>query len=89
MTSGVTTSATAAVAPEIIAGRPPTIAVTVAIMKAAYNPTIGSTPAIIENAIASGISAKATTIPAIIFLPGFFNHSSFNVSVIINAPFLT
>ncbi len=34
-----------------------------AIQKAAYSPTVGSTPAITEKAIASGINAKATTIP--------------------------
>jgi hypothetical protein len=46
------------------------MAVTVAMINAAYNPTIGSTPAIIENAIASGINASATTIPASIFFLG-------------------
>jgi hypothetical protein len=35
-----------------------------AIQKEAYSPTLGSTPAIIENAIASGMRAKATTLPA-------------------------
>src|SRR5699024_11392209 len=54
----------APVAPEIIPGRPPTKALTVAIQNAAYSPTLGSTPAIIENANASGIRASATTIPA-------------------------
>lgn len=44
-------------------------------MNEAYKPTIGSTPAIIENAIASGIKAKATTIPASIFFPGWLSHS--------------
>src|SRR5699024_7315348 len=34
-----------------------------AMMKEAYNPTRGSTPAMRENAIASGIRAKATTRP--------------------------
>jgi hypothetical protein len=33
----------------------------------------GSTPAMMENAIASGIKAKATTIPASIFLPGWLS----------------
>ena len=33
-------------------------------IKEAYNPTLGSTPAIIEKAIASGINASATTAPA-------------------------
>jgi SulP family sulfate permease len=35
------------------------VAVTTAMINEAYKPTIGSTPAIIENAIASGIKAKA------------------------------
>jgi hypothetical protein len=35
-----------------------------AIEKEAYKPTLGSTPAMIENAIASGMSASATTSPA-------------------------
>ncbi|MNJ74497.1 hypothetical protein D3C77_714370 [compost metagenome] len=34
-----------------------------AIQKEAYNPTIGSTPAKIENEMASGINASATVIP--------------------------
>ncbi len=38
-------------------GRPPTIAVTTAMLNDAYSPTLGSTPAMMENAIASGISA--------------------------------
>ena len=46
-----------------------------AIQKEAYNPTIGSTPAIIEKAIASGIKAMATTIPAKISPLIFPNHS--------------
>jgi hypothetical protein len=44
-------------------------------MNEVYKPTIGSTPAMMENAIASGIKAKATTIPASIFLPGWLSHS--------------
>ncbi|GAA2550110.1 hypothetical protein GCM10009861_07360 [Neomicrococcus aestuarii] len=35
-----------------------------AMMKAENNPTLGSTPAMTENAIASGIKASATTSPA-------------------------
>lgn len=31
--------------------------------KDAYRPTLGSTPAIIENAMASGIKARATSVP--------------------------
>src|SRR5699024_9374484 len=48
---------------EIIPGRPPTKEITTAIINDAYSPTIWSTPAIIEKAIASGINASATTIP--------------------------
>jgi len=43
--------------------------------KEAYKPIIGSTPAIIENPIASGISAKAITIPANISVLILENHS--------------
>jgi hypothetical protein len=57
-------TAVAAVAAEIMPGRPPVIAVITAIEKLAYSPTFGSTPAMIEKAIASGISANATTSPA-------------------------
>lgn len=56
--------AIAPVAAEIIPGRPPIKDMITAIQNEAYSPTIGSTPAIIENAIASGIRASATTIPA-------------------------
>ena len=62
--SGAMTSATAPVAAEIIAGRPPTMAMVTAMVKEANRPTRGSTPAMIENEIASGISASATTRPA-------------------------
>jgi hypothetical protein len=34
-----------------------------AITTEAYRPTFGSTPAMTENPMASGISARATTIP--------------------------
>src|SRR5690625_2211286 len=62
-TSGAMTSATAPVAAEIIAGRPPTIAIVTAIVKEANSPSRGSTPAMMENAMASGMSASATTSP--------------------------
>jgi hypothetical protein len=52
------------VAAEIIAGRPPRIATVTAIVKEANRPTRGSTPAMIENEMASGIRARATTSPA-------------------------
>ena len=54
----------APVAAEIIAGRPPRKAIETAIVNDAKRPTRGSTPAMIENEIASGISASATTRPA-------------------------
>ena len=58
------TSAIAPVAAEIMPGRPPTKAMTMVIQNEAYKPTLGSTPAMIEKAIASGIRASATTMPA-------------------------
>ena len=54
----------APVAAEIIPGLPPTKAIITAIQNEEYKPTLGSTPAIIEKAMASGIRANATTIPA-------------------------
>lgn len=44
--------------------RPQTKAMITAMVKDANNPIRGSTPAMMENKIASGISAKATTSPA-------------------------
>src|SRR5690606_38718850 len=61
--SGATTRAMAPVAAEIMAGRPPTNAIVTAMVNEANSPTLGSTPAMIENEIASGISASATTRP--------------------------
>ena len=52
-----------------MAGRPPTIAVVTAMVKDANSPTRGSTPAMIENAMASGISASATTTAASTSVP--------------------
>ncbi|GAB4004751.1 hypothetical protein GCM10029992_50660 [Glycomyces albus] len=63
-TSGATTSAIAPVAAETMAGRPPRSAIEQAMTNEANNPTRGSTPAMIENAIASGIRASATRSPA-------------------------
>ena len=57
------TMATAPVAPEIIPGRPPRIEVTNPIMKAAYNPVKGESPAMMAKATASGIKARATVNP--------------------------
>jgi hypothetical protein len=45
-------------------GRPPVKAMMSAVQKKAYNLTLGSTPAIMENAIASGMGAKAAAMPA-------------------------
>jgi len=58
------TSAIAPVAAVIMAGRPPTKAIVTAMMNDENSPTFGSTPAMIENEIASGTSASATTRPA-------------------------
>ena len=63
-TSDTITNAMAPVAAEIMPGRPPTKAIRVAMEKEAYKPTLGSTPAMMEKAMASGISASATTSPA-------------------------
>ncbi len=60
---GAMTSATAPVAAEIIARRPPTMEIVTAMVNEAKRPMAGSTPAMIENEIASGISASATTRP--------------------------
>ena len=62
-TRSTITSAIAPVAAEIMPGRPPAIEVTTAMQNEAYSPTLGSTPAMIENAIASGIRASATSRP--------------------------
>src|SRR5699024_10526712 len=61
--TGAITSATAPVAAEIIAGRPPTTAIVTAIVNEANSPTCGGTPAMIEKEIASGMRARATTRP--------------------------
>ena len=65
----------APVAAEIIPGRPPAKAITTAIQKEAYSPTRGSTPAMMEKAMASGMSANATTNPASRSLRILENHS--------------
>ena len=62
-TRSTITSAIAPVAAEIMPGRPPAIAVTTAMQNEAYRPTRGSTPAMMEKAMASGISASATSTP--------------------------
>lgn len=62
--TGAMTSATAPVAAVIIAGLPPRMAIETAMMNEAKSPIFGSTPAMIENEIASGMRASATTSPA-------------------------
>ena len=62
--TGAMTNAMAPVAAEIIAGLPPRNAMDTAIVNDANSPTRGSTPAMIEKEMASGISASATTRPA-------------------------
>jgi hypothetical protein len=47
----------------------------------AYRPTIGSTPAMIENAIDSGIRARDTVKPASVSPLIFENHSFLIVSI--------
>ena len=61
--SAIITTAVAPVAPEIIPGLPPKRAVTIPIIKAPYNPTIGDKPATKANATASGTNAIATVKP--------------------------
>ena len=53
---------------------PPTIAIVIDKQNAPKRPTLGSTPAIPEKAIASGIIAKATTKPERIFDFGSSNQ---------------
>ena len=74
-TRGTRTSAIAPVAAEIMPGRPPEKAMMIAIENEAYSPTFGSTPAIIEKEIASGIRARATTRPDSRSVRGRDNHS--------------
>lgn len=59
-TREVITTARAPVAPDIIPGLQPNIAVKSHTINAAWSPTIGFTPATNENAIASGTRASAT-----------------------------
>jgi hypothetical protein len=63
-TSGTIKRAIAPVAAEIIPGRPPKKATVTAIVNEAYRPIFGASPAINEKAIASGINARATAVPA-------------------------
>ena len=68
-------------AAEIIPGRPPTKLITTAIQNEAYKPTFGSTPAMIEKAMASGIKARATTRPDNTSPRTLENHSSRKLSI--------
>ena len=70
------TRAIAPVAAEIIPVRPPIIEMMIAIENDAYRPTFGSTPAMIENEIASGMSANATTRPDSRSAFGFVHQTS-------------
>ena len=63
-TSGAATRATEPAAAETMAGRAPNTAITMLMMKEAYSPTAGSTPATKEKAMTSGISANVATAPA-------------------------
>ncbi|MCY1540298.1 hypothetical protein D9M68_759290 [compost metagenome] len=74
-TSEAITSAMAPVAAEIMPGRPPANAMMVAMENEAYRPTFGSTPAMMEKAMASGMSASATTRPASTSLRTLANQS--------------
>jgi hypothetical protein len=58
-----------------------------AMQKEAYNPTMGLTPAMIEKAMASGIKAKATTIPARTSAGKFENHSCLILLYNVLSPF--
>lgn len=78
LTRVIINNAIAPVAAEIMPGLPPTNAMMTAMQKEAYNPTIGSTPAIIEKAMASGIRASATVIPASTSARTLENHSIFS-----------
>ena len=62
-TALATTTAIAPVAPEIMPGRPPIEEVIRPRKTADHKPTIGSTPAINEKAMASGTRASATVNP--------------------------
>jgi hypothetical protein len=64
LTSVTITRAMAPVAADIIPWRPPNIEMIIAMQNDAYSPTIGSTPQMMANDIASGISASATVMPA-------------------------
>ncbi|AHK78810.1 hypothetical protein M911_06090 [Ectothiorhodospira haloalkaliphila] len=56
-------------------GRPPVKAMTTAMQNEAYRPTLGSTPAMMEKAMASGIRARATTRPESMSPRILENHS--------------
>jgi hypothetical protein len=73
-TRPVISSAVEPVAEVIIAMRPPTTAMVSERQNAPNNPTAGSTPAMPEKAIASGIIANATTRPERTSLLGLANH---------------
>ncbi|NYJ67199.1 hypothetical protein HNR16_001987 [Pseudoclavibacter chungangensis] len=75
------TSAIAAVAAVIIAGRPPRNAIEIAITIEENKPTSAGTPAAIANAMASGMSARPTTIPARTSFVNSFGERNTSITV--------
>jgi hypothetical protein len=69
-----------------MAGRPPTIAIVTAIVNEENKPTRGSTPAMIENEIASGMSAKATTKPASTSVRSRFGDRNAAITDVLGSP---
>ncbi len=72
--SAIKTTMVAPAPPETIPGRPPKMAVTSPIIKAAYNPVKGESPARMANERDSGYHVIATVSPAkkFIFIVDFF-----------------
>src|SRR3546814_17071149 len=79
LTNGTTSTATAAVAADIMPGLPPTKEMITAMENDAYSPTLGSTPAMMEKPMASGIRARATRMPARISARGLAIPSRRNI----------
>ena len=82
-------SAVDPVAEVIMAVRPPTKAIVIERQNAPKRPTWGSTPAIPEKAIASGIIAKATTSPERTSRTGLLNHFRMAPLVVMGRPYLS
>src|SRR3546814_14483080 len=79
LTNGTTSTATAAVAADIMPGLPPTKEMITAMENDEYSPTLGSTPAMMEKPMASGIRARETRMPARISERGLAIHSRRNI----------